>query len=63
MSGTTSQGGLRINLDMDKVHDMLKTQPRFTVTSTAAGRETTLIEALKKNPGELASDNQVNVLC
>jgi hypothetical protein len=65
MSGTSGTGGqLKVNLDMDKVHEVLKTQPRFTVTTTAAGKETTLVEAIRTmRPGVAEADNQVNVLC
>jgi hypothetical protein len=55
--------GLKIHVDMDKMQEVLKTQPRFTVSSTLGGKETTLIEAMKVKPGVAASDNQVNVLC
>ena len=65
MSGTSDTGGqLKINLDMDKMHEVLKTQPRFSVTTTSAGKEMTLVEAVRvQRPGITAADNQVNVLC
>ena len=65
MSGTSDTGGqLKVNLDMDKVNQVLKTQPRFTVTTTSAGQEMTLVEAIRtQRPGVVAADNQVNVLC
>ena len=55
--------GLVVHVDMDRMQEVLKAQPRFTVTSTIGGKQTTLIEAVKVKPGVAASDNQVNVLC
>ena len=45
------------------MNEMLKTQPRFTVTTTLEGRQATLIEVIRPKPGMEAADNQVNVLC
>jgi hypothetical protein len=64
-SPTTATGGaLNVNLDMDQLHTVLSTQPRFTITSTTSGQQTTLIEAIRTvRPGTTLADNQVNVLC
>ena len=60
---TESPRGISLHLDMEKMNEMLKTQPRFTVTTTLDGRQATLIEAIRAKPGIEAADNQVNVLC
>ncbi|WP_437552543.1 hypothetical protein WME97_14720 [Sorangium sp. So ce367] len=55
---------IRFNVDVDQLHSLLDQQPRIEVASRVGGKEFTLLEATRiTNPGNLAADNQVNVLC
>lgn len=56
--------GLNLRIDMSKIDEALKAQPRVVVSTVNADVETTLLEISRRDTlGNALADNQVNVLC